>query len=164
MARSLTRSMREAIYASRGSREVLLLLVTIDHPSFEFGARRFTLDLVPTISRGQEYQPFPFELTLPDDDPEQSPRASISVDNIDRAITTTIRGIPSSEPPTVLIELVRAAAPDLVEQSYGPMLLAAPEGNANTVSGELVNDDGASDPFPADRYTPDLFPALHRRV
>lgn len=163
MPRVLSTALRSATLA-QNTDEAVIMLLRIDHASLGNFAYRLCGDLVPLVSRGETYVPFPFELALPDDVEERPPRAQLTVDNVSREIVRFVRNLPSGTPPTVEIELVRALAPNTVEATWGPFTLSEPSYDALTVSGELMADDRSQEPFPEGRYTPNFFPALFVRA
>ncbi len=159
MPRTLTAAFRRASRAAH-SAACPILLVSIDHPSLEGTPIRLSSDGEHTLSRGATFVRLPFELTLPDDVEDRPPRARITVSNVSREIVRFVRDIPPGEAPTVLLELVLAGDPDTVEEAWGPFRLTEPDYDALQVSAELAIDDRSQEPFGAERYTPDLFPAL----
>lgn len=117
-----------------------------------------TSDAVETQSRGESFAPFPFALTLPDDDENGAPEARLAIDNIDRQIVRSLRDLPSA--PFVLIEIVRAAAPDTVEARFADFKLRDVTYDSRVVEGILGIEDFTSEPYPANVFAPGLFPGL----
>lgn len=109
-------------------------------------------------SRGDDYLFLPFELTLPTEEHASAPRCSITLHDVTRYLTPIIRSISSA--PSVLIELVLSATPNVVEASFDGMLMAGISYNANTVTAELTVESLAVEPFPAHTFTPAHFPGL----
>ncbi len=114
MSRNPTLTARTALNAS-ATGEVFLILLTLSHPTLA-GPLRVTSDAVATISREHVFSPFPFDLTLPDDAEGSSPAARLSIDNIDRRVVMAIRSLQTAA--YILIEVVRAAAPDVIEAKF----------------------------------------------
>lgn len=156
MSRTVSSLTRQALYAAETG-EVFLILLTINHASLQQPIR-VTSDAVATSSRGNEFVPFPFDLTLPDDQDNHSPRARLVIDNVDRQIVEAVRGLSSS--PTALIEVVRAAAPDTVEAQFVDFKLTNVSYDAQRVEGFLTIEDFTAEPFPAATFSPGLFPGL----
>jgi cellulase/cellobiase CelA1 len=137
--------------------EAWLVLLTIDHA--DLGSPiRVGSDAVDTVSRGNTFIAFPFRLALPTDEHGQLPRARLQIDNVDRQIVDTIRSIGSA--PSVLMEIVRAAAPDTVEASWPDFVLDNATYDALTVSGALTLGLLAREPYPADNFTPSTAPGV----
>ena len=105
-----------------------LVLLTISHPSLPTPLR-FTSDGVTTISNSQTYQSFPFEITLPDDVEGRAPRGLTS-------------------PPTVAMQIVRSAAPNVVEREWIGLEWRASTYDVGFITGQLTVDDIATEEFP----------------
>jgi hypothetical protein len=136
--------------------EVWLLLVTIQHPTLATPLR-FVNNLQSVTSRGNLFVAFPFEIELPGQDPESMGEARIKLDNIDRSIVSTLRGM--TEPPTVTFEIILASQPDTVEASFEGLTLRNSTHDALTVSGILRFEDIVSEPVSV-QMTPGRFPAM----
>lgn len=156
MSRDLTSLTRQAIYAAETG-DAFLILLTIDHDDLEQPIR-VTSDAVETESRGDTFTPFPFDLILPDDLDDRSPRARLVIDNIDRQIVMAVRNLSSS--PNVLIEIVRAADADTVEAQFVDFKLTTVAYDVHKVEGNLTIEDFTAEPFPAAVFSPSLFPGL----
>lgn len=115
---------------------------------------------VPITSRGQEYVPYPFDITLPADDSDTLPQVQLKISNVDREIIQFIRA--QLEPPAIVVELVTSAYPDLVEKSLTFLRLTNVSYDALVVTGQLDVDDFLSQRFPAESYVPPLYPGLFR--
>lgn len=156
MSRSVSLTLRQAANAPETG-EVFLVLLTIDHPDLPVPLR-VSSDGVDTLSRGETFVACPFGLTLPDDGDERPPKARLTIDNVDRAIVKAVRGITTA--PRVLIEVVLASDPDLVEASFPDFELQEARFDALTVEGELGLESFFREPYPAQRFTPAGFPGL----
>ncbi len=156
MSRNITLSTRQALYAPETS-EAFLILLTLSHEALT-EPLRVTSDAVITLSRGNSFVPFPFELSLPDDDDNRTPRAHLVIDNIDRQIVAAVRSLTSS--PSVLIEIVRAAEPETVEAAFTDFRLTDVTYDSQVVAGNLTLEDFTTEPFPAASFSPSLFPGL----
>lgn len=115
---------------------------------------------VAVVSRGNTFEPYPFDVTLPQDDSEQLPSVSLVISNLDAAIIEYVRE--SIEPPGIAIELVTSQYPDQVEVSLTFLRLGSVTYDAMTVSGQLAVDNFLTQKFPAEAYDPVAFPALFR--
>ena len=76
-----------------------LVLLEIGHPQLP-APLRLTSDAVATLSNGASYEPFPFEVTLPDDAEGRAPRAQIRIDNTSQEIVMSISHRRRSPPAT----------------------------------------------------------------
>lgn len=137
--------------------EVFLVLLTISHEDL-VAPIRVTTDNVNTISRGETFVAYPFEMNLPDDDEAAPPTATITIDNVDREICNTLRRL--SSPASFVIETVRAADPDTVEAQWLDFIMRNIQGDASQITGELSLEDVASEPFPYIEFTPSRFRGL----
>lgn len=156
MSRSLTALARRAVHAAE-TEEAFLVLLTLSHDDLSEPIR-VTSDAVDTISRGETFVAFPFDLSLPDDDEGHAPRARLAIDNVGREIVQAVRALAS--PPTVLMEIVRAAEPDTVEARFADFRLTNVTYDAHLVQGELSVEDFTTEPFPANVFSPGGFPGL----
>lgn len=134
-----------------------LPLLTITAPS---GTLRVVANSVAITSRGNVYEPYPFEVTLPQDDSESLPRVALSLSNLDAAIVEFIRE--SLEPPKIAVELVTSSDPDNVEVSLNFLKLGSVSYDALVVTGQLDVDNFLTQKFPGEAYVPPLFPGLFR--
>ena len=135
-----------------------LALLTITHPALD--ALRVVNNSEPITSRGLVFEPYLFRLVLPQDDSESLPQVSLRVANLDRRIIDFVRSQPT--PPSIAIELVTSAFPDLVEKSLTFLKLTAVDYDALELRGRLDVDDFLTQRFPAESYVPPLFPGLFR--
>lgn len=111
-------------------------------------------------SNGIDYQPFPFKLNLPSDTGERLPRIELSISNISNEIIEAIRS--EITPPTLTIEMVSSAYPDIVEKRLDFLTLRGVTYDATTITGELEVINVMSSGFPAEVYDPVHYPGLFR--
>lgn len=156
MSRPVSLTAKAALNAQETG-DAFLILLTISHAQLATPLR-VTGDAIETVSRGNSFVPFPFELSLPDDDSGKAPEARLTIDNIDRQIVKAVRGLPSA--PSVLIEIVRAAEPDTVEARFEDFRLTDVQYDSRVVEGNLTVEDFTAEPFPAFLFSPGLFPGL----
>lgn len=156
MSRDTSLAARMALNAQETG-EAFLILLTLSHPAMQ-EPLRVTSDAVETQSRGESFAPFPFELTLPDDDGNGAPQARLAIDNVDRQIVRALRELGSA--PFVLMEIVRAADPDTVEARFVDFRLTDITYDSRVVEGILGIEDFTSEPYPANVFSPGLFPGL----
>ena len=69
-----------------------LVLLTITHPGLPTPIR-VTSDGVVTVHNGNTFDPFPFEVTLPDDVEGRAPQAHLRIDNTSQEIIALLRGL-----------------------------------------------------------------------
>lgn len=156
MSRAPSLLARQALNAS-ATADAFLILLTLSHAEMA-APIRVSSDAVDTVSRGETFVAFPFALTLPDDIDNQSPEARLTIDNIDRQIVQALRNIVSA--PDVLIEIVRAATPDVIEARFQDFRLTNVTYDSQIVSGNLSIEDFTMEPYPAGTFSPGYFPGL----
>jgi hypothetical protein len=156
LTRTLSTLTRQALNAPETD-ETFIILLTLDHDDLEEPVR-VTSDAVTTVSRGNTFAPFPFQLFLPDDDENRAPRARLTIDNIDRQIISTLRQLQTA--PTLLMEIVLASDPDTVEAKFVDFKLTNVTYDAHVVQGDLTIEDFTAEPFPAASFSPSLFPGI----
>lgn len=156
MSRNISGGSRQALYAA-GTGEAFLILLTFSHADLPEPVR-VSSDAADTDSRGMTFTAYPFDLSLPDDEDNRSPRARLAIDNVDRQIVRTIRELKTS--PTVTIEIVRAADPDTVEAVFSDFRFINIMYDSRVVEGDLTVEDFTAEPFPAATFGPNIFPGL----
>lgn len=157
MPRTTSVNLRRALFAQQTG-EVLLWLLTLDHPDFA-APIRVCNDARDVESRGEVYHRFPFEISIEGDGGGKSrPRAVLRICNVDRQIVEAVRSVQTAI--SVTVELARESEPDVIEA--GPMEFALREVayDAVVVEGELRYEEVLSEPFPAATFSPSRFPAL----
>jgi hypothetical protein len=157
MSRALSTLAKQAVFAQETG-EVFLLLLTISHASLSTPIR-VVADMQDVVSRGDTFTALPFGFVLPAEREDQIPRCRLWIDNVDREIVTAIRNATGSAP-TLLAEIVLRAQPDTVEASFDGYTLRDADYDVVQVSGDLSLEDPLNEPYPADSFTPNLFPAV----
>ena len=122
-----------------------LLLLTITHPTMPTPIR-LSSDAVDTISNGQTFQHFPFELILPDDVEGRAPQAQLRIDNTSQEIIALLRGL--TTPPSLTIQIVRSATPDVIEREWSGLEWRSSQYDIGAISGTLTIEDMALEEFP----------------
>ena len=111
------------------------------------------------VSRGQTFMAYPFSLVLPDDDTTRAPTCKITVDNVDLRLIEMIRALPDA--PTVKVELVTSAYPDLVEREIDYLKVRSVDYDALAIQFTLEIQNILARKFPEGSYDPiqvgDLF-------
>ena len=109
-------------------------------------------------SRGNDYIFVPIQISLPQEEESQIPRASIIINDVTRYATPIIRGLTS--PPRVDLEMVLSKTPNTVEASFNNFYITSFTYNADTISAELTLIDYDREPFPCHSFSPIYFPGL----
>jgi len=147
--------------------ELPVMLLTISHPDLSTTWRlssdnKDLLDaedqLRGTISRGQSFYFFPMDVSLPEEGEDASNVIQITLDNVTREVTPLLKS--TVTPASVTIEIVLASAPDDVELEFPDFELVSADVDAGSVVLSLTVDTMASEPFPADNFTPSSFGGL----
>ncbi|MFN7115023.1 MAG: DUF1833 family protein [Alphaproteobacteria bacterium] len=156
MSRPLTPDTRRALNAPETA-EIFTVLLTIAHPDLEV-AIRVCDGGADVTSRGALFTAYPFALALPEDEDGRAPRARLSIDNVERQIVEAVRRLTSS--PFVTIEIIRRAAPDVVEARFEDFRFTDISYDSQVVEGDLTVEDFTAEPYPAACFSPSLFPGL----
>lgn len=137
--------------------EGLLVLLTINHADLS-APIRVVNNTVNITSRGDLFTAFPFDITLPTDNPDTAPRARLQIDNVSREIGQAIRQISSAA--TMLIEVVRTDDFDTLELSFPTLTLRNVRFDAFKVSGDVLAEDIHTEQYPAYTFNPSTTPGL----
>lgn len=134
---------------------IFLELVTITPPTGE--PLRLVRNAESVVSRGHTYEPAGFEIRLPDS-ADNLPKVRITVDNVDRALTTYARS--NSDLGTLRFEVVLAASPNIVE--FGPLEFRLLQWDLSVaqVEFELGFEDLLNRRLARRAMTPSEFPAM----
>lgn len=164
--RTVSEDFRAAMFGQETD-EVPVLLLTITHPDLSTTWRlssdnKDLLDeenqLRGTFSRGWSFYFFPMDVSLPEEGDDASNVIQITLDNVTREITPLLKS--TVTPASVTIEIVLASAPDDVEVEFPDFELVSADVDAGSVVLSLTVDTMASEPFPADNFTPSAFGGL----
>lgn len=155
MARTLSAAALASAHAQETG-EAWLVLLTITHPALAQPIR-VTSDNQDTVSNGNTFQTFPFQITLPGEDPESPSRARLKIDNVDRSIVNTLRTITSA--PSLMIQVVLASQPNVIEVEFTGLTLREAEYDAQSVIGDLVFEAIFVEPLTI-QMTPARFPGM----
>lgn len=156
MTRTVSSGTRSALFAQQSS-DAFVILLTFTHGDLATPLRVCSNDQ-DVISRGDLFVAYPFDLTLPDDNEVRTPRARLTIDNVDRQIVATLRALASS--PVLTLEVVRAAEPDVVEAFFYDFRLRNVRYDSQVVEADLTIEDFTAEPFPAGSFTPSQFPGI----
>lgn len=157
MPRALSAPALQAILA-QNTGEVFLILLTLNHATFAT-AIRVCSDAVDQVSRGSTYQHFPFDVTMPSEDDAGPPRVILRIDGVDRRIIEEVRRV-SGDPISVVLEVVLASTPDVIEAGPFTFSLRDVTYSALVVEGSLAFDDILNEPYPGISFTPTVAPGL----
>ncbi len=145
---------------SQQTEEVFLAALTITHSTFA-APYRLVCDQVPLNRAAGVYEPFAFQINLPNEQDDQVPQVTLTIDNVDNQILTAIRNLPPGERPQIVMEVVLASQPDTVE--CGPYFysLLSVDYDVSQISGTLgYEDDLLNTAIPSESYTPTNSPGL----
>lgn len=164
--RTLSDTFKKAMF-DQETGEIPVMLLTITHPDLgttwllstdNKDLLDFEQQLRGTVSRGLNFQFLPMDISLPEEGDDAGNVIQIKVDNVSRLLTPLVKAVVT--PANVTIEVVLASAPDDVEVSFPDFQLATSEGDDGSVTLSLTVDVMASEPYPADNFTPSAFPGL----
>lgn len=155
MARTLSTPALNSLM-DEATHEVWLVLLTISHASLA-APIRVVHNNENITSRGNEFTAYAFQFIMPGQGGDGPGEAQLSIDNTDRVIVETIRLI--TDAPDVLVEVILADTPDVVEISLPPLKLRDVTYNASTVTGFLRFEDLVTEPV-SETITPSRLPAL----
>lgn len=110
------------------------------------------------VSNGNTYTAFNFAVSMPPEDPEKEPSITLTVGNVDRAITDALMSI--SSPANVKVETVLSSDPDTVEILKENLILRVASYNALEVTATIMSDDILAQAFPKHQYTPTQFKSI----
>ena len=156
MSRNTSLTFRQAVYGEETG-EAFIILLTLSNPGLSQPIR-VSNDSVDTVSNGNTYVAFPFQIELPDDTDEGPPTARLTIDNVSREIVQAVRTVSSAV--DVEISIVLSSDPDTVEASFPDFQLRDVSYNVLTVEGRLNIESFAQEPYPAGRFDPARFPGL----
>lgn len=166
MPRTLSAGFKAALLSQSADEDAVALL-TITHPTLATPLRVSShpttcLGVDPlrygTISRGRTFDYIAFQITLPEDAEGKPPAFDIVLANIGRETVALLQS--ALEPATVTVEIVSITNPDLVEIEWPEFDLVSAEYDDETVRIGLALDAMATEPYPADGFTPAGFRGL----
>jgi hypothetical protein len=166
---SMTANALKAVFSPE-SDDDLITLLTIYNPVNESQVlarladgytKRITSDpevIYGVTSNSLDYIFVPLNITLPSEDEAQAPRCSITIYDVTRYLTPTIRNL--TAPPRVKLELVLSKTPDVVEVSFSDFYITNFTYNAESITADLSMIDYEREPFPMHSFTPRYFPGM----
>ena len=142
---ALSGNAREATFKV-SSDEIFLALLTISHPDLGVDdPLRISSDTVDTISNGETFQSVPFEFILPGDKDGRVIATDIRVEGVTDLILPGLRAITSR--PSLLIQVVLASTPDVVEVSFDNFFLRKADYDAIQITARFTQDSDKTTPF-----------------
>ena len=112
----------------------------------------------PVVSNDITYMPYPFHLTLPLDTGDKIPQITLTIDNVDQLLINAIRELELA--PTIRVQLITSAFPDLVEKDLDFLKLRNVSYDAMSITGTLEVASVWARKFPSEHVDPTHFPAL----
>ena len=165
--RNVSLDLRKAMFDDETG-EVIVLLLTFEHPDFEDGPVRISSDnedlvdfeeqLRGTVSRGEVFNFIPMEIALPAEGEDVQPTLSLTVYDVGNELEPILQR--SITPAFVTAEIVLASAPNEPEVRFAVFELTQAAIEAGNAVLDLTVDTLASEPFPADTFTPGRFGGL----
>jgi len=138
-----------------------LFLVTIELSHSQFDTVRFVNNTENITSNGDVYDKFPFNLTLPPDSEELSPRIRVTIPNAERDLVTEVRTIAGSREKALgTVAFLEAGDPDTILISWTDFEIDNVKYNVEVMTFDLSVEDFANEPFPSQSMTPNHFPGL----
>lgn len=136
-----------------------LVLLEISHSNLP-DSIRLVNDKKDLVSNGFNYMACPFELSLPDENDGQLPRATLEITNIGRALTVWIERTIGGMDAMVEVSLVLRSNPNFIEWNI-LMDLANVQMDIEKISAQLVFDDFLNRPAVPIIYNVEKAPGLY---
>lgn len=160
MTRNLSAAALSALH-SQTTDKAFFTLLTLTHPDFASPGSYYFVDNVEAItSNSIQYDPLPFEVTLPDDNEERGPRGRLVVANTDQVIIQYVRSVSGSTRITCDLAVVMTTELDTELVSFSGFEFTNIRYNVDVIEGDLNLADFLTEPFPRDQFTPNLFPGI----
>lgn len=156
MPRVLSPTAAQAIVA-RETEQVFLCLLELSHP--DITTIRIANNTEAVVRTDGTFQPYPFEVVLPDDSDAGVAPVQLRVDNIDRSVTRALRNL--SGVPRCKLRVVLASNPNVDE--IGPFDFRVTDFayDAMTITATIGPDtDLLNTQVPAQSYVPSTSPGL----
>lgn len=159
MPRQLSQSAFHQMF-SQEQTDVFLMCLTLTHPDLPEPIR--VVHNTRALQRDVGlFRPVFFEMSLPEDSPDQTPQVQLLIDNVNREIGRTISSLQGKL--KVTLEVVLESQPNVVEVGPHTFWLLNASYNASQVQGTLgYEDDILNQQFPAQTYTPGMTPGVFR--
>lgn len=135
---------------ARETRQVFTALLDLDHETW-IDTIRIANNTEDVVSGGKTYRAFPFKLIRPSET-DEVPEARLTMANVDQVIGQRLNAI--STPIDVVITIVLAETPDVVERSWPGFELRNVRWNALFAEGTLTQRQFTRELWPPRRLTP----------
>lgn len=152
---NLSNTAIEQIYRSESTDPALLLLTLMFPNNNTFYYVNNTEDIT---SNGQVFTAFPFNFTLPSDDPETQPNLSIILDNVGLELIDDFSS--NTDSINAKVELVFASNPDFVEVTIENLIVKTIGYNKYQITINLGYEDIFNTSIPSNTYNAKDFPGL----
>jgi hypothetical protein len=110
-------------------------------------------------SNSKNYLFIPFELSLPQEERDQVPQCTLTINDVTQYLTEIIRE-QFEIVPRVKLELVLSKTPNVVEVTFDGLYVTNISYNKDQVILTLEMIDFSKEPFPQHRFVPQYFPGL----
>lgn len=154
--RPVTDRLLAELYASESS-AILTPLVKLTHPDWSQPVR-LVRDTQALTHGGEEYRPFPFQITLPDDRDKGFPVLKWTAENVSREIIGQFRAITGEVLGRVVYVLT--SHPEVIEVGPFEVEITGIEYDALTISGVMTIEPILQEQFGYLEMTPGTTPAL----
>jgi len=134
------------------------ILLELSHASLSTPLRFCTNN--ETINRlGVDWYPSFFDVNLPSEQPEQLPKVTLTIENIDRTLIDALRALDTP----LAVKLYVATSAD-VDLAVGPFEFTwrDTQYDATTIQASLESEDLLNQRYPKDEFIPSKFPGLFR--
>jgi hypothetical protein len=140
--------------------EAFIVLVTIEHPDLP-APEYLNNSGANIVSRGNIFLACNFQPTLSDDSDDQPPQAKLVIDNIDRRLVAALReAAAGGVAPVVILEVVKASAPDAVEMALTDFEMREITYNSLTIESTLTLESLFKEPACGYSFSPTYFSGL----
>lgn len=158
MPRSLPSTVIQAVNAQT-TNNTFLVLLEASHSTFT--TVRLVNNTQAIVAGANTYQPFPFAVILPPDDPELQVKARVVVSNVTVELMDELRGVAGSkERIQFALKVIEASAPTVVLQSVSGLTAASVQYDADMIQIDLTIDNFLTEAFPSDTFSPNTFPGI----
>lgn len=166
MSRELSDNAKAQLNAQE-SDDAFVVLLELNHDSFDGETIRLSSDPTTTlldgtygtVSNGNDYTFFPFEITLPAQDDTFLGRTVLKIDNVTRDLILEVLQI-NGDPILVTLKIVLASDPDSVEMEYPSLRMTNIAANATDLQADLYPQIIQDEQWPYDNFTRADFPGL----
>ena len=156
MRSSLSALMLESVYA-QNTDEVFVCLVKMEHSSWPSSVR-FVSDVVALTHNLEVYDPYPFNMQLPDDEDEGLPILKWVSDNTTSDTVALLRSTTGSI--SVTVSWVLVSEPEIVQAGPFDVELNGVEYDMQTIQGALTIEPVLDDSYGHMNMTPANAPGL----